>query len=1028
MSPVPYKIFLRIAVVAILLIAAFWGWLMTGPHSISRFNGYIEEALTAGSPHLALSISESTLQWDGWQRPFAIHLLSTTADHETLGRLVELPEVVVTINPLSLLRGELDINRLIVENPSFYLIQTEEGSLRVGSVSGMSEVNGDDAFSMNDLISLFPGKSLSVHGASLFIQNEQEETLGEIRQVNIEADIGKMQQLFASMTGQLHKGDMAAEIKVFSSVDLQTGTTDASGEVNGINPSVICSLLSLCQDVPHLDIPLSGPFAVSVKDMNRVTQVKTTLKGEEGTLYKEGFFPEMIPLKTIAFELSAQDHFEEVSVSNLTIDIDKVDTKLWADATLKRTQEGVYVDLTANAENMPPQHLYRYWPIGYAPQSRDWTITSIKGGMATKADVTISLKPEDFDQENLPSEFLKASVTVRSAEVNYLPGFPKAKEVDGTVYFTGDTMRADITNARALKDTAVKDSMLTFTDLNHPNVPIEIDLKLTSSLDDILEYVNTAPLPFELPLPMQHDQASGPVSGSVKLGFDSFSGKSEDGEPNFDSVIYEVAFDGQGLAYTDLFDGYSVTGAKGLFAADSQEVALIIDGALNGVSVRFDARDTPQDQGIYNASFTITPKQAEQFGSTLPKWIESGVVACRLTMQPEGDIAPITAELDLTDAVLSVADIQWTKPAGTPAKARLSTSLDSQYRPGKVVDVTLESGQLSGNATVTLDQARKHPLSVYAPSLIFNGQRIALRYKQRSGGEEIAISGRKLDLSPFISDEDDMTSISDFPAIRLEVDIGQLTIGENRQFYDAKGTIDCLGNYCRSADLSVNLDPERYHNAEMRIYHEEGKRFFVMQSTDAGNFLRKADILDNMYGGTLQIKGEYDDRKPERPLVGRAIITNYTLRDAPVLGKLLNLMSLPGLFDALSGKGISFSKLGSDFVFANDLLAVKDARSAGPSLGILAEGTINLNNTILDIEGSIVPAYALNSFFSHIPLIGQVLTGGEGEGVFAFNYSVSGPYEEAQVMVNPLSVLTPGFTRKFFDMFDQPVEGATDTD
>jgi hypothetical protein len=43
-----------------------------------------------------------------------------------------------------------------------------------------------------------------------------------------------------------------------------------------------------------------------------------------------------------------------------------------------------------------------------------------------------------------------------------------------------------------------------------------------------------------------------------------------------------------------------------------------------------------------------------------------------------------------------------------------------------------------------------------------------------------------------------------------------------------------------------------------------------------------------------------------------------------------------------------------------------------------------------------------------------LLLGGEGQGLFAANYQVTGSAADPQVSVNPLSALAPGFLRRLF--------------
>ena len=66
----------------------------------------------------------------------------------------------------------------------------------------------------------------------------------------------------------------------------------------------------------------------------------------------------------------------------------------------------------------------------------------------------------------------------------------------------------------------------------------------------------------------------------------------------------------------------------------------------------------------------------------------------------------------------------------------------------------------------------------------------------------------------------------------------------------------------------------------------------------------------------------------------------------------------------------------------------------------------------IDINGTIIPAYTINSLLGRIPVLGTLLTGEKGGGIFAAAYKVSGPVEKPKMAVNPLSALAPGFLRK----------------
>ena len=93
---------------------------------------------------------------------------------------------------------------------------------------------------------------------------------------------------------------------------------------------------------------------------------------------------------------------------------------------------------------------------------------------------------------------------------------------------------------------------------------------------------------------------------------------------------------------------------------------------------------------------------------------------------------------------------------------------------------------------------------------------------------------------------------------------------------------------------------------------------------------------------------------------------------------------------------------------------VENLLAYGGAIGVTANGVVRLSEDRLDLQGTIAPAYALNSILGNIPVIGSLLLGGEGQGLFAANYRATGSAADPQIRVNPLSALTPGFLRRLF--------------
>lgn len=201
------------------------------------------------------------------------------------------------------------------------------------------------------------------------------------------------------------------------------------------------------------------------------------------------------------------------------------------------------------------------------------------------------------------------------------------------------------------------------------------------------------------------------------------------------------------------------------------------------------------------------------------------------------------------------------------------------------------------------------------------------------------------------------------------------------------------------------------------IRKEGTGRHLVMKTADAGALLRAADVIGTIQGGRLSVDATYDDRTPSSPLTGTAELTDFSVRDAPALGKLLQAATIYGVVDALRGPGLLFTNAMLPFRWDGGVLQVTEARAFSASLGLTARGSIDTNRNTLDLQGTVVPAYVLNSMLGRLPLIGRLFSAEQGGGLVALNYGLRGPTANPAVTVNPLSALTPGFLRGLFHIF-----------
>lgn len=120
---------------------------------------------------------------------------------------------------------------------------------------------------------------------------------------------------------------------------------------------------------------------------------------------------------------------------------------------------------------------------------------------------------------------------------------------------------------------------------------------------------------------------------------------------------------------------------------------------------------------------------------------------------------------------------------------------------------------------------------------------------------------------------------------------------------------------------------------------------------------------------------------------------------------------MEGLLSTFTGQGLKINRLRSELIFEDRRLKFSDLTIHADGVGITADGVIDVGDRTVDFKGSLAPASTIQQAIGKIPLLGQVLTGVDHEGIIATEFTIVGPLNAPAVKAKPLSTLTPGITR-----------------
>jgi hypothetical protein len=245
---------------------------------------------------------------------------------------------------------------------------------------------------------------------------------------------------------------------------------------------------------------------------------------------------------------------------------------------------------------------------------------------------------------------------------------------------------------------------------------------------------------------------------------------------------------------------------------------------------------------------------------------------------------------------------------------------------------------------------------------------------------------------------------------RMTLQIQQVLTQRGRLGY-VNGRLDLSGDRIALADLSIGAGK----GSTFRVTPMGQGRKLFLYIADFGQMLSDAGWIDGLVNGYLHIEGQYNDAAAGSPLNGTLKMGPYRLQR--VTAPRPNIGTLNAAIDALNRAGNAlqlFDNLEASVQKTGDRIHIRNGRTSGQSIGLTAQGYVDIGSDTAKLAGIVVPAFALNNLLSNVPLLGPLLTGGRDGGLFAVTYQLSGPFDDLKTDVNMMAAMTPGALRELF--------------
>lgn len=1019
-EPVRRHLLLKVfgGIVAVLLCAVFLlGWrILSGPISLDFAADLIRDSLVPDTESVTVRIGTPVLTWHGLDALFDItvqdvQVTGTGPDFELVA-----PGVRLLLSPTALLRGELRPVRVSFDRPAIRILPGDDEEKHEPLA----------AFALFDAMRSGPGSSrtlplLEIRGGSLETRDPAlgpvvlSDLVGTVRETGAERDLEVRFTTQAQVAGKEIVLEATATRSIWSRIT--TGTVTA----RTVDPGLLARVLSAPQYQTVLSTPVDFEVDFELEPDLALRRASGSLESRNGTITPPELGIEPVPFDRVHLAGQYDRPARVVKVDEL-----KVEGEPWSvlvSGTVRDIDTTASAALTATVRTLPTADIARYWPPGLAPNARSWIARNLEDGQVSSAGFMIEADLAPSGTTRLRS--VDGTADFSGVTVHYLRPLQPAREAAGQVTIGLDTVVVDVSAAR-IDTVKVAAGQVVLSDLYGELPMADIEVRLHGSLARALDLLDSDP--FQLASKAGFDPAGieGVGEAEVTLGFPMLQAL------RLAQLDYAVEARLTDVTLDEMAFGTPLTHGTVRLSLDRSGLRAEGSGLLHDQPIEFSTTDRLDRSAPVrrNTRFSglVSGPVLHEHGWPYEVGIEGEMDVQAEVVEQTGGTTVVNVLFDAHRARVSIPDIDIFKPAETPGRFEMVLMLTE----GQLTEIRsgiVEIPSLSSDFEVTLDTrtGRARRIDIHRAELVDSDLRGVIEARD-DGSWHASVSGRRLDASRILNRADPSAR---GPSFTAEARFDQMMLPDLPPIDNAHLTMQHDGIRVVHAQVTGEFD-----GTGVNATYEEVPKGALIQvnSDDAGRMLTYLRNTSSVRGGTLEASGKIVGEDVDRRTDLQITIDRFQVIQAPLLGHVLSAASLPGLLDLLLGKGIQFERLTATVQREGPILRITESLAYGPSLGVSAIGTVNRETGIADLEGMVVPAYGLSRLIDRIPLLGPILTGGEGEGLLAAEYFLDGHVDNPRVVINPLTALAPGFLRSLVSMSsagtagEKPAEAESEDD
>ncbi|MFN7039266.1 MAG: DUF3971 domain-containing protein [Alphaproteobacteria bacterium] len=996
-----FKLFLKILslilITLLFLIGGLLFWLKDGPKSSKYLTKIIEKQIARIYPDFTVKIDSTVISWDKKSSNiiFSVNNLKTTSVHTD--DFVNLPNINVNIDLIELIKTNLFSTQIIIYNPLLSLSSKRQKE----NTQGEETTSKKDP--LNKRIFKLPFKNIKITDAQITLVDKEEKYFYNVEKLSVNS----VRNNSLEISSRINSNNIVGEINI-NAIN-KNGIYEYKTNISNLE----ISLISYLMHNEYKDIKGNINFIASLK-----TNDKNIIAGEfeffdiNGKLTDKRDFA----VHNIKGTISPK----QINVEKLNIIVDN-SRELSFKAEIDF--EGLFarflgINITTNINNFKIDDIKYFWPGFAVPNIRNWIVTNLTNGEIENASGNFKFNFSDARNFALPPESIQAKVKFNKANLNYYQDFPNLSNVSGEAEFSEKMVNINLYSGNIVSS-EIKEAKV--------NIPfiydsaITIQGKVAGEANDIVEFVPSQSITnakeAHIDLTTIEGQALTEVDIKIPLNPNS----------SWDEYKFLIKSDLKDIILNNLPNNLSMSKGELEAVFDGEKVTVKGEALIGNSPSTIEWLGYVKENPPFDSKLLLNIK-------LLPKIIKlsddidffDGKIDIHAKVVTKNKTKNISIDAIFDNASLNFKRIGFKKISGDDAKARIEATI-KQDKLIRISDLNIEGKNISIVGKADLDQKNLSLVNLDLPTIKFNDNDLNINLTTKDNKNSLNVLGSNLNLSNAEFKQFSRSDNDNIKEQNITINIDKVKLKNNQEFSSLKANIKCFNNICNQADISALIGDNYDLDIKFTSLNKDSSEFKI-KTGNAGAILKAFDINKNIKLGKLTIKGIQDINNNKAKFTGKIKVKDFIVAETPILSKLFTFTSLPKLVEIpfavlpgenIAGNDIPFTNLIADFTLHNRNLIISDGTVEGPQLGLTVGGLVNMNKSEVNFSGTIIPELlGISKVINNIPLLGTIIQGGKNRGLVAASYTIKGPYNNIQTFVNPLSMLTPGFLRNIFSIFE----------